>query len=95
MAHNFGNIEFNEQFLKAFDLMESTVNNVFVTGKAGTGKSTLLNHFRNNTKKQLAVLAPTGTAAVNIKGQTVHSFFKFKPNVTLASIKAGSKFRRY
>jgi ATP-dependent DNA helicase PIF1 len=89
VTHNFGNIEFNEQFLRAFDLMESTVNNVFVTGKAGTGKSTLLNHFRNNTEKQLAVLAPTGTAAVNIKGQTVHSFFKFKPNVTLASIKAG------
>ena len=88
MAHNLGNIEFNEQFLKAFDLMQSTSLNVFVTGKAGTGKSTLLNHFRNNTEKQVAVLAPTGTAAVNIKGQTVHSFFKFKPSVTLASIKA-------
>lgn len=88
MAYNLGNIEFNKQFLKAFDLMQSTNNNVFVTGKAGTGKSTLLNHFRNNTEKQVAVLAPTGTAAVNIKGQTVHSFFKFKPSVTLASIKA-------
>ena len=66
MAHNLGNIEFNEQFLKAFDLMQSISKNVFVTGKAGTGKSTLLNHFRNNTEKQVAVLAPTGTAAVNI-----------------------------
>ena len=72
MAHNLGNIEFNEQFLKAFDLMQSTSLNVFVTGKAGTGKSTLLNHFRSNTEKQVAILAPTGTAAVNIKVQTVH-----------------------
>lgn len=59
MTPNLSNIEFNEQFLKAFDLMQSTSNNVFVTGKAGTGKSTLLNHFRNNTRKQVAVLAPT------------------------------------
>jgi DNA replication protein DnaC len=92
MAHNLSNIEFNKQFLKAFDLMQSTSNNVFVTGKAGTGKSTLLNHFRNNTSKQVAVLAPTGTASVNIKGQTVHSFFKFKPNVTLASIKVDKNY---
>jgi ATP-dependent exoDNAse (exonuclease V) alpha subunit len=56
-------------------------------GKAGTGKSTLLNYFKETTKKKIAVLAPTGVAAVNIKGQTIHSFFKFKPNVTLESIK--------
>jgi ATP-dependent DNA helicase PIF1 len=86
VSSNTKNIELNKQFVKALDLMESTAKNVFITGKAGTGKSTLLNHFRKNTQKKIAVLAPTGTAAVNIKGQTIHSFFKFRPDVTLASI---------
>ncbi|WP_243018460.1 MULTISPECIES: AAA family ATPase [Candidatus Cardinium] len=81
------NIELNEQFIKALDLMESGEKNVFITGKTGTGKSTLLKHFRENTQKKIAVLAPTGTAAVNIKGQTLHSFFGLKPDVTLEAIK--------
>src|SRR4030042_2348445 len=75
-------IEINEQFKRALDVMENSSKNVFITGKAGTGKSTLLDYFRAHTKKKLAVLAPTGVAAVNIKGQTIHSFFKFKPNIT-------------
>lgn len=68
-------IELNDQFLQALDRMES--ENVFITGKAGTGKSTLLKHFRENTQKKIAVLAPTGTAALNVKGQTIHSFIHF------------------
>lgn len=80
-------IEFNDQFQKAFYLINETSQNVFITGKAGTGKSTFLNYFRSQTKKKLAVLAPTGVAAVNIKGQTIHSFFKFKPNITPQAIK--------
>jgi ATP-dependent exoDNAse (exonuclease V) alpha subunit len=76
-------IDFNEQFEKAYNLMEYTVKNVFITGKAGTGKSTLLKYFVSKTKKNVAVLAPTGVAAVNIKGQTIHSFFNFKPDITL------------
>lgn len=80
-------VEFNEQFSKALDLMENTNKNVLIVGRAGTGKSTLLNYFRNNTKKKIAVLAPTGVAAVNIKGQTIHSFFNFKPDITLSSVK--------
>ncbi|MDF1498628.1 MAG: AAA family ATPase [Patescibacteria group bacterium] len=80
-------IELNGQFKKALDLMENTNHHVFVTGKAGTGKSTLLNYFRENTKKKIAVLAPTGVAAVNVKGQTIHSFFGFKPNVTISKVK--------
>lgn len=75
-------IEINEQFKQALEVMENSAKNVFITGKAGTGKSTLLDYFRNRTKKKIAVLAPTGVAAVNIKGQTIHSFFKFKPNIT-------------
>ncbi|MBC7319377.1 AAA family ATPase, partial [bacterium] len=72
-------IELNKQFQKALDLLENTNKNVFITGKAGTGKSTLLNYFRSITKKKIVVLAPTGVAALNINGETIHSFFRFKP----------------
>lgn len=80
-------IEINEEFKQAFDLLENTGENVFITGKAGTGKSTLLNYFRSRTRKNIAVLAPTGVAAVNIQGETIHSFFRFRPDVTLNKIK--------
>jgi len=75
-------LDLNPQFLHALHIMERTNQNAFITGKAGTGKSTLLQHFRNTTKKNIAVLAPTGVAAVNVKGQTIHSFFGFKPDIT-------------
>lgn len=75
-------IEINPEFSKALDIMEGTNRHAFITGKAGTGKSTLLEHFRRTTGKQVAVLAPTGVAALNVDGQTIHSFFGFKPNVT-------------
>jgi len=80
-------IELNEYFLKALHLMEETNRHVFITGRAGTGKSTLLNYFREHTRKNIAVLAPTGVAAVNIRGQTIHSFFNFKPDITPHTIK--------
>jgi len=80
-------LDMNPAFKKALDSMEHTTKNLFITGKAGTGKSTLLQHFRSTTKKQIAVLAPTGVAAVNIQGQTIHSFFKFKPDITLDKVK--------
>jgi ATP-dependent exoDNAse (exonuclease V) alpha subunit len=80
-------IEINEQFKRALNIMENTGKSIFITGRAGTGKSTLLGYFRRNTRKKIAVLAPTGVAALNVKGQTIHSFFKFKPNITLQLIK--------
>ena len=79
---NFSELDFNDQFVAAFDSLENTTRNLFVTGKAGTGKSTLLQYFRHKTTKNIAVLAPTGVAALNIKGQTIHSFFQFKPDIT-------------
>lgn len=59
-----------------FRLIEDTREHVFVTGRAGTGKSTLLQHLARNTSKQIAVCAPTGVAALNVEGQTIHSLFR-------------------
>ena len=84
MSNN--NIDFNEQFQRALRLMSETDSNIFITGKAGTGKSTLLEYFTETTKKKAVVLAPTGVAALNVGGQTIHSFFRFKPDITIDSI---------
>jgi ATP-dependent exoDNAse (exonuclease V) alpha subunit len=59
-----------------YDLIESTRDHVFVTGRAGTGKSTLLNHLAWHSEKQLVICAPTGVAALNVGGQTIHSLFR-------------------
>ena len=59
-----------------FDAIETTRDNIFVTGRAGTGKSTLLNHLSWNTSKQVVICAPTGVAALNVGGQTIHSLFR-------------------
>ncbi len=56
-------------------------NNVFMTGKAGTGKSTVIQEFKKRCNKQMVCLAPTGIAALNIYGQTIHSFFHFPVGV--------------
>ena len=65
-----------------FEMMESSQDNIFVTGKAGTGKSVLLKYFvKNTSKKNVIVLAPTGVAAIQAQGQTIHSFFHFKTHL--------------
>jgi len=76
------NIEITDEWKEILNLLENTQENMFITGRAGTGKSTLLQYFRTHTKKNVAVLAPTGVAAVNVRGQTVHRFFGFKPGIT-------------
>jgi ATP-dependent exoDNAse (exonuclease V) alpha subunit len=60
-----------------FDYIEQSENNIFVTGRAGTGKSTLLTYLVENTQKNVAVCAPTGVAALNVGGVTIHSLFGF------------------
>lgn len=70
-----------EYFRPVLDLLNGTTKSALVTGKAGTGKSTFLRYFVANTGKRLVVLAPTGLAALNVKGQTIHAFFKFKPGL--------------
>ncbi len=74
-------IELNDQFVEVLDLLENTNQNVFLTGKAGSGKSTLLKTFRQNTKKKYVVVAPSGVAAVNVGAQTIHSMFRFPPQI--------------
>lgn len=68
-------IELNADFKYVLETLEQTQESLFITGRAGTGKSTLLKLFRDTTKKKAVVLAPTGIAALNIGGQTLHSFF--------------------
>ncbi len=87
LSLNGSNIELDEQFKSALSLMENTNDNLLITGRAGTGKSTLLECFRSITKKDIAILAPTGVAALNVKGQTIHSFFRFKPDITIDTVK--------
>lgn len=66
----------NPEFQNALRLIQYTRQSVFLTGKAGTGKSTFLKHVCKVTKKKYVVLAPTGIAAINAGGSTLHSFFK-------------------
>ena len=73
------NFERNKEFTKIYEDMENTSYNLFITGKAGTGKSTLLQYFKENTKKDYVVLAPTGVSAIKIGGETIHSFFQIPP----------------
>ncbi len=71
----------NKEFQDALNLIQHTRQSVFLTGKAGTGKSTFLKYICEITPKQYVVLAPTGIAAINAGGSTIHSFFKmpFRP----------------
>ena len=71
----------SEEFESIVEQIENTKDHFYITGKAGSGKSTLLAYFRSVTQKNTAVLAPTGVAAIRVKGQTIHSFFGFPPKV--------------
>ena len=76
-------IEFilTDEFEEILNLLKNTKENLFITGKAGTGKSTLLKYFIKRTGKKYVILAPTGIAALNVTGQTIHSFFRFPPAI--------------
>src|ERR1700722_4308700 len=85
--------EFNERFRDALHIMANTNASAFITGKAGSGKSTLLTWFSRNTDKNLVILAPTGVAALNVGGQTIHSFFRFGIDVTPHKVLTRKKAR--
>ncbi|MBP1326903.1 ATP-dependent exoDNAse (exonuclease V) alpha subunit [Leucobacter exalbidus] len=67
--------------LDVYERLEHTREHVFVTGRAGTGKSTILNHLAWNTSKTIAVCAPTGVAALNVGGQTIHSLLRLPTGI--------------
>jgi len=88
----------NPQLKLAYDFVQFTGKNIFLTGKAGTGKTTFLHNLKNVSHKRLVVVAPTGVAAINAKGVTIHSFFQLPfgpqiPGIESASVKL--KTRRF
>ena len=94
-ASGFEPLELTGEFDYALDRFESG-DHLFLTGRAGTGKSTLLRLIRRTTKRKLAVLAPTGVAALNVRGQTLHSFFSWPGKLLRPSdIKRSRKQRLY
>lgn len=70
-----------DEFKSILHILNDTKESIFISGKAGTGKSSLLQYFTARTSKKYIILAPTGIAAMNVKGQTVHSFFKLPPRL--------------
>ncbi|MGZ3899323.1 MAG: helix-turn-helix domain-containing protein [Bacteroidia bacterium] len=82
-------IEINPQFEQVLNFINHTNQIVFLTGKAGTGKTTLLKYIKQNTYKQISIVAPTGVAAINAGGSTIHSFFQFPFTPFLPSLKEG------
>ena len=75
--YDIGEIDLdNQELQQALQIINYTRRSLFLTGKAGSGKSTLLKYICNTTKKKYVVLAPTGIAAINVGGVTLHSFFK-------------------
>lgn len=88
-------IEINEGFRKAIESVKNH-ENVLLTGKAGTGKSTLLNYLiQTEIVQSVVVLAPTGVAAINVGGMTVHKFFSFPINVTVEMVSSSDYHPRY
>ena len=81
----------NTQFDKAVKAIirrfhEQRQQILFITGKAGTGKSTLIEYVRDKVSDKFVILAPTGVAALNVRGQTIHRFFRFKKGITTSDV---------
>jgi ATP-dependent exoDNAse (exonuclease V) alpha subunit len=88
------NLERTPEFEEALRKIRDGKAFVFITGRAGTGKSTLLKYFVDQCKKRTPVLAPTGVAALNVGGETIHRFFKIPPSVDLATAKMEAENRK-
>ncbi len=85
-------ITLSEEQKALFEMMERSREHLFITGRAGTGKSFLLQYIREHTKKRSVVVAPTGIAALNVRGQTIHSLFRLPPKlITPGSLMANSR----
>ncbi|MCY3822004.1 MAG: AAA family ATPase [Gammaproteobacteria bacterium] len=88
-------IEINREFARALERIASGRGNLFITGKAGTGKSTLLEYYREHAAETPVILAPTGVAALNVGGETVHRFFGFGIDVTPEMVRSSRRRPRY
>ena len=78
-----------DEFREALSLLAAG-RHLFLTGKAGTGKSTLIRHFMAGTDRNVVVVAPTGIAALNVDGYTIHRLFGFRTTTTLADVTSGA-----
>ena len=74
-------IEITPEYEAVFEAIERGDPYIFVSGKAGTGKTTLIGYLRENLTGNVVVLAPTGVAALQVRGVTIHSFFRFPPRL--------------
>ena len=83
-------MEMNEESILAWNIIEKTSANLFLTGKAGTGKTTFLKQLKEKSPKRMVVLAPTGIAAINAGGMTIHSFFQLPFSPYIPGITFGS-----
>lgn len=83
----------NAEIELARQYIENTSQNVFLTGRAGTGKTTFLRQLQRSQPKRMAVVAPTGVAAINARGVTIHSFFQIAPGLFLPSISKKERSR--
>ncbi|WP_328393694.1 DEAD/DEAH box helicase [Nocardia sp. NBC_00416] len=84
-------LTFTAEFTEALSRLHRG-DSLFLTGKAGTGKSTLIREFLATTEKKVVVAAPTGVAALNVAGHTIHSLFSFRPDTTLDEVRSGRYF---
>ena len=72
----------NKEIDLAWKFVTKTNRNIFLTGKAGTGKTTFLHKLKLQSNKRMVIVAPTGVAAINAKGVTIHSFFRIESTIS-------------
>ena len=85
-------MEKNDELRTAWEFVENTGRSIFLTGKAGTGKTTFLKTVMARSRKRPIVVAPTGVAAINAGGVTIHSFFQLPFSPFVPGAKVESKF---
>lgn len=90
-ATQAASIEITPEFARALELLHNG-SSIFLTGKAGTGKSTLIRHFLSATERNAITVAPTGIAALNVNGYTIHRLFSFWPGINKEDVRSGSYY---
>jgi hypothetical protein len=93
--HQKVKMQTNPELELALNFIEKTDRNLFITGKAGTGKTTFLHQIKNESLKRMVIVAPTGVAAINAKGVTIHSFFQMPFGPILPNQPPNSQQRRF